>query len=378
MRGAAEPFEAPVSPGIADELYRSAVEACPAAMILVGANGVVEHANTECCRMFGYEHDELVGMLVDALVPPNQRAPHDAHRRNFMAQPTKRRMGEGRHLRAIRKDGSLFPVEIGLTPVAAAQERVWAFVIDITERRRSEELVHRRTHELELANESLAQFAYVASHDIQEPLRKIVAFSDLLADAVGINDRSEILMASEVMHLAALRARKVVQNVMALSQSVNGAYDVRTASIISLVDESLQMLSQFIQESEAVISTDIEDVTVKADRTQGIRLIENLISNAIKYRKPNCPPKISIYSKRSDDGGIVLAVEDSGIGFDPAHREEIFRPFKRLWSQDEYPGSGIGLAICNAIASRLGWSISAFSEPEVGSRFEILFPASGA
>jgi len=115
-------------------------------------------------------------------------------------------------------------------------------------------------------------------------------------------------------------------------------------------------------------------VVVEADRSQLVHLIENLVSNAIKYRKPDAPPSVTVTARHLPDQGTEIAVEDSGIGFDAAYAALIFEPFKRLHTRADYPGSGIGLAICRTISDRHGWSISATSECGKGSRFAVLLP----
>lgn len=372
-------FDLPVSQPGGDEVFRLAVEACPAGMILVADDGAIVFANAECERMFGYGPNELAGAPVDVLVPAEARAAHGAKRRAFTGAPSKRRMGAGRDLIAVRKDGSQFPAEIGLTPMqGAGSGGVLAFVIDITDRRRAEEQELRHKNDLERANESLAQFAYVASHDIQEPLRKIVAFSDLLMTGVAENDRDEIAMASEVMRSSALRARRLVADVLALARSMNGVYDLVPVPLRVLVEEALQALSQTIEDSGAAMTVEVEDAIVRADRVQGMQVVQNLVSNALKFHKPGQRPAVRIRTETMAPGRRRLVVEDEGIGFEPASREEMFRPFRRLHRHEGYAGSGMGLAICSAIAGRLGWTLLATSRVGEGSRFEIAFPAGDA
>jgi PAS domain S-box-containing protein len=358
-----------------DDPFRQAVEACPAGMILVSENGAIELCNGECDRMFGYEPEELVGAPVEWLVPSEARGGHEAQRQTFLQAPSKRLMAAGRPLNAVRKDGSRFPVEIGLTPITIEGRRcVLAFVIDIAERRSVEDLVRRRNEDLELANERLAQFAYVASHDIQEPLRKIVAFSDLLQTAVAADDREEMLMASDVMRASALRTRRLVGDVLALAQSMNDVLDIAPVSVRALVEEALQGLSHTIEESHAALSVSIEDVSTQADRFQGVRMVQNLVSNAIKFHKPGQVPTVTIGAERVDRRLMRLVVEDCGVGFTPAQGAQLFQPFRRLHRRDQFDGSGIGLATCKAIADRLGWELSAISRVNEGSRFMVTFP----
>ena len=354
-----------------DDIFQLAVEASPAAMILVGPDGRIQHVNAECERMFRRPRAELVGALIEMLVPGSVRAQHTQLRDSFIARPSKRLMGVGRDLRAVRGDGQEFSVEIGLTPIpTAAGLNVLAFVVDITGRREAEDTMRLALVELEQANRSLEQFAYIASHDIQEPLRKILAFGDVLRGAMARDDREEADHASAVMQASALRARELVSALLDLARSINNEYKFAAVSFKTLVEDALNDCSAMILESRAELAVDVADVKVRADRLHATRLIANIVSNALKYCKPGERPRVTIALAQMA-GGWRLAIEDHGIGFDPALAAEAFEPFKRLHTQDRYAGSGIGLAVCRTIAQRHGWTLTARSTPSVGSTFEI-------
>lgn len=356
-------------------MFRLAVEACPAAMLMVGADGVIQLVNDECERMFGYERSELIGASIDLLAPGHVRQGHKALRDSYAVHPSKRLMGAGRDLRAVRKDESEFPVEIGLTPISTpGGPCVLAFVIDITARREAEKSIRGYMAELERANEGLARFAYMASHDIQEPLRKIVSFADILTTAVGEKNFDDLLHASKVMEASARQARTLVSDILTFARSLNSAYDLKTISVRDVVESALQNLSQAVLDEAAVVELAIEDFDVHGDRTQAILLLQNIVANALKYHKPGARPVVRI----STDAAVRrMAIADEGIGFPPTTREDIFEPFKRLHTRDQYPGSGIGLAICKTIASRHGWRISATPTSQ-GACFEVIFTKASA
>src|SRR5208283_4095123 len=363
------------SQSFSDDRFRLAVDASPAAMIMVDANGTIEFANAETVRMFGYRVDELVGRSIDMLVPPRSRAAHSGLRQGFFVSPRERPMGVGRDLKGTRKDGTEFPVEIGLTPIDAANGViVLATIVDITARRRAELDLAQRANDLELANERLTQFAYVASHDLQEPLRKIAVYAGLLEEAVRKADAAGAARATSVISASAVRARKMVDNLLAFSRVSGTETHTQPLDLRAEVELALNDLSAAIEETGATIRVEIDPIVVPADRAQLARLIQNIVSNAIKYRKPGAPPSITIRTTRIGRTRVRLAIADAGVGFDEKFASEIFQPFKRLHSPRDYPGSGIGLAICKAIADRYGWTLSVRSRPEEGSTFEVTLP----
>ena len=228
--------------------------------------------------------------------------------------------------------------------------------------------------ELEQANASLAQFAFVASHDIQEPLRKIVAYSDILNTAIAENNREDVELATRVMSRSALQARDFVRDMLGIARTLNAPFEFEEISFAEIVATVLQNLSLAISDLGASIETRVEPLLVRADRAQAVQLVQNILENALKYHRRDCAPRIEI-ATRSVDGRLArLSIADNGIGFPANRRDEIFEPFKRLHTRDVYPGSGLGLAICNTIAKRHGWKLSADSTPGEGSRFDILFP----
>jgi signal transduction histidine kinase len=295
-------------------------------------------------------------------------------REDYGAAPSKKQMGAGRDLRAIRRDGGEFPVEIGLTPVATPEGmRVVGFAIDISARLASEARMKHSLAELERANESLSRFAYVASHDIQEPLRKIAAFGDILRAATAEKNGEEMCYAAEVMIASAQRARILVADLLSLARSLNNAYRLETISLRETVSFVLDALSHVIQEKGARVECTGDDFRVNGDRSQTAQMVQNLVSNALKYHKPGLPPRVRI-KLAPGETEHRLSVEDDGVGFAAAQSDEIFEPFRRLHRSADIPGSGIGLAICKTTAVRHGWRISAASTPTVGSTFEIVFP----
>ncbi len=283
-----------------DDRFRLAVDASPAAMIMVDVSGLIEFANAATERMFGYAIFELIGQSIDILVPSRSRAAHADLRRGFFANPSARPMGAGRDLYGTRKDGREFPVEIALTPIEAEYGPIaLATIVDITARRSAEEELARRAADLEIANERLTQFAYVASHDLQEPLRKIAIFADLLEKAIAQPDAGDIGRATSVIRNSAVRARRMVANLLTFSRVTASETDAQPLDLRTEVDLALGDLSASIEETSAQIDIDIPPIVVPADRAQLGRLVQNIVSNAIKYHKPGAAPAIEIRARLS-------------------------------------------------------------------------------
>jgi PAS domain S-box-containing protein len=356
------------------EIFALVFEACPAAMLMVDASGQIELANSQCEHIFGYPRGEMVGMNIDGLLPESLRESHRRQRTTYVAAPQKRLMGVGRDLRARRRDGLEFPVEIGLTPVTTARGvRILAFAIDITARLDSEARLKQSVENLRRANQGLASFAYVASHDIQEPLRKICAFAEILDGALASDDREEMRYAAGVMADSARRARSLVVDLLTLSRSIESDLVVEHFPIWPLIDEAREHCAQAIHETQARIEILGDDFPLRGDRSQTLQILVNLLSNALKYGKPGQPPRVRFRLSAGADENL-LTVEDDGVGFAQVHAEAIFEPFRRLQGRGAASGHGIGLAICKTVADRHGWRISARGQPDIGAEFEITFP----
>lgn len=217
--------------------------------------------------------------------------------------------------------------------------------------------------------ERLAQFVYVASLDLQEPLRKIEALSELLDNAVASSNKADIAYARHAMRSCALSARKLVDDLLTYSSTILGGQQLEILDLREEIESTLDDLSDSIVETKAEINVEVAATNIMADRSQFACLMQNIISNAIKYRKPGQAPKIDITAAAVDEKSIRLAIVDCGVGFKEEFAQTIFEPFKRLHNKAEYPGTGIELAICKSLADRHGWGISVKSRPGAGTSF---------
>lgn len=220
--------------------------------------------------------------------------------------------------------------------------------------------------ELKRSNTELEQFAYIASHDLQEPLRGVAGCLQILEKKHGekLDEKAKQLIEHAVD--GATRMRSLVDDLLLLSRVSSGGQTFKPVDLSEILEAALKNLKQSIQESQAKITNDPLPV-LNADQSQLVQLFQNLIGNALKYRSDK-PPEIHVGGTLSD-GCWTLSVRDNGIGFDQQFAERIFLPFKRLHSRTEYTGTGIGLAICQKIIQRHGGEIWAESEPGKGTVF---------
>ncbi len=350
----------------AEARFRAAVESSPNGMLMIDREGKIVLVNREIERLFGYPREELLGRPIEVLVPARLRERHPGYREAFFGSPQTRAMGAGRDLFGVRKDGREVPVEIGLNPLETDEGLfVLASVVDITERKRAEQ-------ELRRSNEELERFAYVASHDLQEPLRMVGSYVQLLGKRYkGKLDAD----ADEFIGYAldgALRMQRLIEDLLAFSRVGTRGAAFAPTDVGAVVDHALAHLKLTIEETGATVTRDGLPM-VSGDAGQLEHLFLNLVSNALKFRGPG-RPQVQISAQRRDREW-VFGVRDNGIGIDPQYFDRIFIIFQRLHGKEDYPGTGIGLAIAKKIVERHGGRIWVESSPGQGSTFSFTLPA---
>ena len=348
--------------------YRGLLEAAPDAMVVVNQAGDIVLVNVQAEKQFGYRRDELLGQRVTNIIPEGfaERLVSDALRsaEDALAQ----QIGTGLELSGRRRDGSEFPIEIMLSPLASADGiLVTAAIRDITTRKRAEAHLIQKLEELKRSNEELGQFAYLASHDLQEPLRMVSSYTQLLSRRYkGRLDAD----ADEFIAFAvdgASRMQRLIQDLLTFSRVGTKGKELSDCSSQRALEQALVNLRGAIEDSGARVTHDpLPDV--HADEAQLVQLFQNLVGNAIKYQRPGVP-EVHVSAVRDGGPRWLFAVRDNGLGIDPQYFERIFGMFQRLHRREEFAGTGIGLAICRKIAERHGSAIAVESEPGKGSTF---------
>jgi PAS domain S-box-containing protein len=245
---------------------------------------------------------------------------------------------------------------------------------DITERQRAQEAIARYAVELERSNRELEQFAYVISHDLQEPLRMVSGYLRLLKQRYqGVFDVDGHQFIAYAVD-GAERMQEMIRAMLDLSRVETRGQEPAPTDAQAVLERTLKVLGSTIEETEARVTYD-HLPTVLADRAQLAQVFQNLIANGIKFRRPGVPPRVHVSAEWVGDGdGWRFAVADNGIGLDLAHEERIFQIFQRLHTEEEYPGTGIGLALCKRIVERHGGRIWVEAEPGAGAVFHFTLP----
>jgi signal transduction histidine kinase len=232
--------------------------------------------------------------------------------------------------------------------------------------------LERRAAELARSNSELDMFASIASHDLQEPLRKIRTFTQQLTviEAGNLSDKGSDYL--ERTNRAAARMQKLIEDLLRFSRVATHGRPFAPVDLAAVTNEVIGDLEAQIERAHAVITVG-ELPTISADALQMRQLMQNLISNAIKFRRPGVTPEVTISAQTRDDH-VQITVRDNGIGFEQQYSRRIFRVFERLNGRTEYPGTGIGLALCRKIAERHGGTVVAESELGAGSAFTVTLP----
>ena len=350
-----------------DERFRLAIEGAPSGIIFVDHTGHIVHCNKQACVDFGYPRAELLGQAVEVLTPAEAESKHASLRAGFLENPAQRPMGRGRELYARRKNGSEFPVEIGLTPIPHP-DQTWtmASIVDISERKKTEtELVSR--------NEDLLDFVYSASHDLKAPLSTIRGLVSIAKDDLeegAVNSVAELL---EQVEAKAEKLSDLVEDTLALARADRA--EEESESIV-LAD----MLREVLAHSELVANYARVDVSFTAPPAitiyaspQRLRIVlDNLVRNSIKYHNPARDDRYVRVAVAERPRTIAIEVRDNGLGIAPRHHPKVFEMFQRF-HPERADGSGLGLAMVRKQVATLGGVIEFQSTPE-GTTFHIALP----
>lgn len=324
----------------AKEKFRQVVESAHNAMVLSNSKGIITFINRQTEILFGYNRSELVGRKLEILIPERFRELYQLHKKELLTQTETRHLVSGQEVFSLAKDNTEIPVEIILNPIETTDgHMVLISIIDITEHKFHEDMLRKQNVELE-------QFAYLASHDLQEPLRTISNYMALFEEEyLDVLDNTARTYLKSVNSTTS-RIRTMVKSLLDYSR-LNTQKEPITVNLKTLVNEVMADLDNLIRKSGTHIEVS-EMPVLKVYEAEMRQLFQNIIANAIKFHRKDVLPEIRIGAEKINETW-KFSIADNGIGIAPAHFEKVFEIFKSLNTNGKYSGYGIGLAICRKI-----------------------------
>lgn len=345
---------------LSNRLYKT-LESVTDCFFMVDRSWRFSYMNQEAGRVLMISRDDLIGEAIWDAFPGSYES--EIGQRYRTAVQT----GETQHFESYYPPMERW-FEVHAYP---SDEGIAVYFRDITAKKAAEQELSDTMRELERSNRELQEFAFVASHDLQEPLRKIQTFSERISSrSVQLDDEGRDYL--KRMNSAASRMQALIIDLLNYSRVGTRGKDFGPVDLNQILAEVLVDMEAAIEESQAQIR--VEPLPpVRGDATQLRQVIQNLLSNALKFRAPDRRPELRVAVEAQDESGWTLAISDNGIGFDEKYLEKIFAPFQRLHAREAYPGTGIGLAIVKKIVERHGGAITASSAPGQGATFRITF-----
>jgi len=360
-----------------DRLQRlsTAVEQSPASIVITDTAGNIQYVNPWFCSTTGYTAEDVLGQN-PRLLKSGQVLETDY--KTLWDTISRGEVWSG-ELCNKRKDGSLYWERASISPIRDGLGHITAYVgvkTDITEQRDNAQKMQSMLDELERSNAELEQFAYVASHDLREPLRMVASYVSLLARRYSDKLDGDALDFIAFAKDGARRMDRLILDLLDYSRIGRANRQPEPVSLSDSFDEARLNLEGVIADSHTSLIVPAQLPTVMGDRGELTRLFQNLLGNAIKYRDPARNPEIKI-SAHQKGGMWELSVSDNGIGIAPEYHEKVFGIFQRLHGRQEYEGTGIGLAICRKIVQHHGGRIWVETQQEPGARFVFTLPKEG-
>jgi PAS domain S-box-containing protein len=360
---------------ISERRVRLIIENAYDAYVAMDREGMIVDWNPQAERVFGWSREEAMGRLLsETIIPQRMRAQHMQGLVHYLHTGEGPVLNRRIEMQALRRDGQEFPVEMTISTMRIEDNVIFsAFIHDISDRIRAKEELERTAAELRRSNEELEQFAYIASHDLQEPLRMVASYTQLLERryAAQLDDAAREFIGYAVD--GARRMQGFITGLLRYSRVGTERQVMQRVDLGEVFEAAIANLRIAIEESVAKVEARDLPV-VQGDTRMLTQLLQNLIGNALKFRKAGTPPLVEVWGEREGDFWRI-SVRDNGIGLDPQFSERVFTIFQRLHTRDEYEGTGLGLAICKKIVERHGGRIWVESKEGEGATFSFTLPA---
>lgn len=355
-----------------EEEYRAVVENAVDGLITIDEKGSIEKFNGAAQRIFGYTAKEVLGRNIKILMPEPYHGEHDGYLTNYHDTSVKKIIGIGRDVEGKRKDGSTFPIDLSVSEMLFGNTRKFSGIVrDISMRIALEKEREKFIDELTNSNEELERFAFVCSHDLQEPLRMIRSFSEKLQEHIA-DDLKNDPKGQKYFNFVtdgASRAQTLISDILAYSSISSDTQMLEKVNVEGLITVIRNNMLDEKGASKGEITFDPLP-ELQGNKTQLFQLFQNLINNGLKYQKPDQIPHVHISAEDAGEHWTFI-VKDNGIGMEPRHFKKIFDVFQRLHRRSQFAGTGVGLSICKKVAERHGGTIWVDSEKGFGSTFYI-------
>ncbi|ASP46838.1 CHASE domain-containing protein [Cognaticolwellia beringensis] len=355
-----------------EEQHRAVVENAVDGLLTINEIGVIEKYNRAAERIFGYTADEIIGQNLKVLMPEGDHEYQDSYMEDYRDTGVKKNIGTDRKVKGRRKDGSIFPIDLSVSEMAIGNTRKLSGIVrDVTERVKLEKEREKFIDKLTDSNEELARFAYVCSHDLQEPLRMVRSFSELLQEhlADSLKDDAKGQKYFSFVIDGAARAQLLITDILSYSSISSDTQMFENVDIEGIVTMIKKDLLDPSTGKKGEITFDPLPI-LQGNKTQLFQLFQNLLSNGLKYQKLDATPHVHIGVEESDTHWLFI-FKDNGIGMEERHLRKIFEVFKRLHGKKQYAGTGVGLSICKKVVERHDGVIWVESEVNVGSTFYV-------
>ncbi|NEQ77402.1 MAG: PAS domain S-box protein [Okeania sp. SIO2C9] len=357
-----------------EQRFRLAFDDAPIGMALVSLDGDFLEVNHALCEMIGYSEAELIQLTFQEITYPDDLAADLAFVHELLEGKKSKYNMEKRY---ISKQGNIVWAILSVSLAKDPSGEPLYFIAqiqNITPRKQNEAQQQRLITQLKISNQELEDFAYVASHDLQEPLRKIQTFGDRVKAKYREVLDEKGLDYLQRMQSSANRMQILIRDLLDFSRITTKAQPYVPVTLSQIVAEVIEDLENRIEQTKAQVEVE-ELLTIQADSIQMRQLFQNLIGNALKFHLPENRPIVKVEAiLQSETNQVQIMVSDNGIGFEEKYLDRIFTPFQRLHSKQQYQGTGIGLAICRKIVERHNGNITARSIPNQGTTFVITLP----
>ncbi|MFZ4796360.1 MAG: sensor histidine kinase [Bacteroidia bacterium] len=359
---------------INEETLRAIFNNAVDGMVVINNRGIIQTTNLSVSKMFQFSDDEMIGKNISMLMPEPDAKQHDSYLKNHIDTGEKKIIGIGREVLGKRKDGSTFPFFLSVCDVQLENgEKLYAGVLhDISVLKKAQKDIEDYSKRLEESNKDLQDFAYISSHDLQEPLRKVQAFADRIqkSEFAVLSDQGKDYL-QRILN-ASKRMQRLINDLLELSRISAKQNIFQNIDLNIILDYVLEDLELLLESTHAKIHIEKLPI-VFGDETQLRQLFQNLISNSVKFKSEERNPEIFIsanFLTSPNHNVLEINFKDNGIGIEEKYSEKVYTVFQKL-NGNKYEGSGIGLAVCKKIAIRHGGNITFTSQLGIGTWFKI-------